>query len=113
MKKLIFLFAVLFIGYGSFAQQQKTNHKEHQTKDCFMMENGQMVMMKNGQTMPMHADTTLSNGTTVMMDGTLKMKDGKTRQLKADECVYMDGKVGHMKTKSENKSGGQKSKSGM
>jgi len=108
MKKLLFLFALLLITYGSFAQAEKTKSEQktaqhHQQKDCVAMENGKMMVMKDGQSMEMNQDMTMSNGATVMTDGTVKMKNGTTHKLKDGECVYMNGKMGHMKMKSENK----------
>jgi len=39
----------------------------------------------------------MSNGTVCMMDGTCKMKDGKTMMMKEGETCDMDGKMGKMK----------------
>ena len=109
MKKLFVVIAAFFLTTGLFAQNtqdKKTDNQEHsekmakgdmKMKDCVMMENGKMMVMKNGQDMAMDQDMTMKNGTMVMKDGTVKMKDGKTSMLKDGECVYMDGHMSKMK----------------
>jgi len=47
--------------------------------------------------MTMDKDMTLSNGTKVMMDGTMKSKDGKTMMMKEGDIMYMNGEMTHMK----------------
>lgn len=104
MKQLIILLAVFLASHSVFAQQktnEKTDHKMHsmsgKMKDCVMMENGKMMMMKAGTSMAMTQDMTMTNGTMVMMDGTVKHKDGTTAMLKDGQCIYMNGKMGSMK----------------
>ena len=46
---------------------------------------------------PLDKDMTMSNGTMVMMDGTVKMKDGKTMMMKEGDKMTMDGKMTKMK----------------
>ena len=67
-------------------------------KDGVMMKDGKMMMMKDGKTMMMDKDMTMSNGTMVMMDGTVKMKDGKTMMMKNGQMMGMDGMM-HSKMK--------------
>lgn len=50
-------------------------------------------MMKDGKTMAMDNDATMTNGTMVMADGSVKMKDGKTMMMKEGDCMDMDGKM--------------------
>ena len=66
-------------------------------KDCVMMKDGKMMVMKNGQTIGMDKDMTMSNGTMVMKDGSVKMKDGTTMMMKEGDCIYMNGKMSKMK----------------
>ena len=40
---------------------------------------------------------TLSNGTKVMKNGTMKTKDGKTMTMKEGDVIYMDGTMGTMR----------------
>ena len=95
----MFLLAAFFCTAATFAQDTSTaNHKMHSgkmkmMKDCVMMEDGKMMVMKGGKTMAMEQDMTMTNGTVVMSDGSLKMQDGTTKKLNNGDCVYMDGKV--------------------
>ncbi len=61
--------------------------------DGVMMKHGKMMVMKDGKTMKMTEDMTMSDGTMVMKDGMVKMKDGKTMKMKNGEMVMMDGKM--------------------
>ena len=100
MKKLtILLLAAVLCTTATFAQDTSmTSHKMHSgkmkgMKDCVMMEDGKMMVMKGGKTMAMDKDISLTNGSTVMSDGTVKMQDGTTKKLMDGDCVYMDGKM--------------------
>lgn len=110
MKKLVVVMVACTLCSGLFAQNTDKDQKmdkmdqsgkmakgHMKMKDCVMMDDGKMMVMKGGQTMAMDEDMTMKNGTMVMKDGTVKMKDGKTTMLKDGECVYMDGKMSKMK----------------
>jgi len=106
MKKLFIFLLISFLGVGLHAQDKmKTKMAgSHHMKDCVMMENGKMTVMKGGKTMDMDQDMTMTNGTVVMKDGTVKTKAGKTMMLKDGDCVMMNGSVTHAKMKSKGKS---------
>lgn len=102
MKKIIILAICCFIGFGAFAQTEKKMDKmEHmdKMKDCIMKKDGKVMQMKDGKTMELTETATLSNGTMVMADGSIKMKDGKMSMLKEGESIDMDGKMKMMKKK--------------
>jgi hypothetical protein len=105
MKKLIGLFAFTAITLCSFAQDstkmQDTSMStgKQMKKDCVMMKDGQVMSMKDGQKMKLDQTMTLTNGTTIAPDGTIKWPNGKTAMLKEGQCIYMDGKMGKMKDK--------------
>jgi hypothetical protein len=107
MKKLFIILFISLIGISVHAQEKMKEksgkHSMHAMKDCVMMENGKLSVMKGGKTMDMSQDMTMSNGTVVMTDGTVKMKSGKTMMLKNGDCVYMNGSVTHSKMKSKEK----------
>ena len=67
-------------------------------RDAVIMKDGKMMHMKAGKTMTMKKDMTFPNGNMVMMDGTMKMKDGSSHMLKEGDCVMMDGKMKGMST---------------
>ena len=63
-------------------------------KDGIMMKDGKMTMMQDGKEISrMDRETTLSNGSRVMMKGKLVTKDGKEMQMTEGQMVMMDGKM--------------------
>jgi hypothetical protein len=93
-----FLLACFLISFAHAQEKKmdKMNSKmgmKHKMKDCVMMEDGKMMVMKGGENMAMDQDMTMTNGTMVMTDGTVKMKSGKTTKLKNGDCVMMNGMV--------------------
>lgn len=62
-------------------------------QDMVMMKSGTMMMVRNGEITPMDMVMTLSNGTRVMMDGTVEMADGTTRRLMEGEAMTLDGEM--------------------
>jgi hypothetical protein len=59
-----------------------------------MMKDGKMMMMMDGKASgPMDHDITMSDGTKVMKDGMVKMKDGKEMHMKEGQIMMMDGKM--------------------
>ena len=58
------------------------------------MKDGKMTRMQDGNEIGrMDCETTMSNGTKVMMNGKMMMKGGKEMQLKEGQTVMMDGKM--------------------
>lgn len=66
-------------------------------KNCMMMKDGKMMQSMDGKTMMMEKTVTLANGTMVMTDGMVKMKDGKSMKLKEGECIDENGMITKMK----------------
>ncbi len=62
-------------------------------KDHILMDDGKLLVMKDGKVVPMDRDMALENGTKVMLDGTLVMSDGNTLKLGEDDMIFMDGKL--------------------
>ena len=106
MKKLFLLPFILLLAIGINAQstsKTKSHKSGSMSKECVMMQDGKMMTMKNGQSMPMDHDMTMKNGSIVMTDGTVKTKDGKTMTLKDGDYVWMSGAVTHKKMKGNTK----------
>ena len=60
--------------------------------DGVMMHDGKMMIMKAGHpATAMDHEVTMSDGTMVEIDGTVKSKDGKTFHLHDGEMIMMDG----------------------
>lgn len=108
MKKVLILALAFACTAGAVSAQDSLGHKmhkmgDHKMKDCVMMKDGKVMVMKDGQKSELTDDMTLSNGTTVMKDGTVKTSDGQTMMLKDGDWVGMDGKMGKMgRMKKEN-----------
>ena len=105
MKKLLMIAFAFTLTAGVIAQTKmggmKKSHRKgamhhNMMKDCCMMKDGEMMMMKNGKCVKMEHDMTMKNGTICKADGSCTMKDGKTMTMKDGECMYMDGKMGKM-----------------
>jgi hypothetical protein len=63
-------------------------------KDGVMMKDGKMTRMQDGKEIGrMDRETTMSNGTKVMMNGKMMMKGGKEMQMKEGQMVMLDGKM--------------------
>jgi hypothetical protein len=110
MKKMFLLIAVFTLSTAMLHAQEKMeksktkmqhNGMAHKMKDCVMMKDGKMMVMKDGSTTDMSEDMTLGNGATVMTDGTVKMKNGKTMKMKDGDAMSMNGKMEKMKMKSK------------
>ncbi|HLL44957.1 MAG TPA: DUF6799 domain-containing protein, partial [Segetibacter sp.] len=69
MKKLLILVTAFTLSAGVFAQDKtekmdkKMDHNMGMMKDCIMMEDGKMMVMKGGSTMAMDKEMTMKNGT--------------------------------------------------
>ena len=85
MKKVMSTLLMVFFTGLAMAQTGKM-------KDCIMMKNDSMMVMKGGKSMMMMHDSTVSHGTVVMKNGMVKMKDGSTHMMKNGEYIK-DGKV--------------------
>jgi len=70
-----------------------------------MLQNGKMMVVKNGKTTSLDRDMTLSNGTHITKDGACTKKDGTKMTMKEGEHMDMSGNMLSMKT--NNKSGNQ------
>ena len=64
-------------------------------KDHLMMQGGKMATIKEGKAMPMEDEMTLSDGTKVMTNGNVIMKNGEKAMLANGDMITMDGKIIH------------------
>jgi len=63
-------------------------------KDSIMMKDGKIWRLHDGKEIGrMDRETTMSNGTRVMMNGKIVMKDGKESQLQEGQSMMLDGKM--------------------
>jgi thioredoxin 1 len=60
-------------------------------EDAVMMKSGKMMMRKDGSVTMMEEETTLDDGTKVMMDGKIMKPDGMVMKLEEGMMMEMDG----------------------
>lgn len=94
MKKAMLVLAALAFSFGTYAQDGKMPKKDH-----VMMKDGKMWVMKDGKTMTMTKDMTMSDGTMVSTNGTVTMKDGSTKMMVNGDGMMMDGMMMDHSTK--------------
>ncbi|HEY9343290.1 MAG TPA: DUF6799 domain-containing protein [Hanamia sp.] len=100
MKKLLLSVFAIGLSLGVFAQDTQSQNKWKDHEGIFM-KNGKVMVIKDGQKTQLLQDTTLSNGTTIMVDGTVKSSNGTTTMLKDGEFVNSDGTISEKKWKKD------------
>ncbi|HLF74387.1 MAG TPA: DUF6799 domain-containing protein [Anaerolineales bacterium] len=65
-------------------------------KDMILMQDGKMMMRRNGLTAPMQDDMALFDGMRVRMDGIVMMTDGNARMMMDGEGLTMDGRIANL-----------------
>jgi len=115
MKKLILVFVAVAITAGAYAQPDSLNRKmnlqdnrqyqnvqnnpvDKSLADGYVMQNGKIMQVKNGQTTLLERDITMSNGTKITGDGTCIKKDGSKMKFKEGQHMDMSGNMGPLKT---------------
>lgn len=87
MKKIFFTITALIISCGVFAQTESLNTKanpdktveqQHRHPNGYMMKDGKLMLVKDGNLTLVQKDITLSNGTIISADGTY-LEKGKTK----------------------------------
>jgi hypothetical protein len=59
--------------------------------DMVMMQNGKVMVTRNGETMPMEEELTMADGTKIMPNGQLLMNDGTARMMEEGETMMLQG----------------------
>lgn len=67
--------------------------ESNQMKDCVMMKDGKLHLMKGTSITGLDKNLTLANGTVIKTDGTVKAADGTEMTLKEGEAIDMEGKL--------------------
>ena len=58
--------------------------------DQVTMKDGKMIVVRNGETMPLREELTMSDGTRVMPNGQVLMTDGTVRMMREGETMTID-----------------------
>ena len=93
MNKYFVVFMAMFLLGGHAFANAGMSGEGHRKKDCVMMKDGKMFVLKDGQKTMMDANITMPNGTMVMKDGTLMMKDGSTKMMNEGDSMDKDGNM--------------------
>jgi hypothetical protein len=91
--KIILGIAIFIRVFGIQLLNGKEVRNVETKEDVVMMKKGTMMLVRNGEMMPMDMVMTLSNGTRVAMDGTITMPDGTSRMMMDGEAMTMDGEM--------------------
>lgn len=126
MKKLILSSFLVGICFISFAQVDSSLYKKNQNKEkmyddkvepqigrqpdqtdtlntkcAVSMVNGKVMITTDGKLEPVNKEVRTANGNVVMPDGTIKMADGNTFQMKNGDCLDISGKMVAIKNSSK------------
>jgi|SRR6185436_2727153 len=109
MKKIILTLTTIVLSAIAYAQTDSVNRTNqnntvksghdmtHQqmdkSQDGYSMQNGKMMMSKNGKMTEMEKEMTFSDGSVLKNDGTIIRKDGTKLMIKDGEYVDLTGKV--------------------
>lgn len=55
------------------------------------LQGGQVMLVKDGKATKLEKDKTLTDGTVVMTNGSVKKTDGTSIQMKEGDRIYLDG----------------------
>lgn len=96
MKKL--LMCLLFAGSLTTVVTAQTTgapktHNLQQQKDYVLLKDGKAHLVKGGNITPIESDMTLTNGTVISPNGSVKSAEGTTVLLKEGEKIDLDGKL--------------------
>lgn len=82
------------LNYGQYNDQQLDSNREYRNvKDGFVMQGGQLKLVRNGSLFLLNSPVTLKNGAIVMTDGIIKMGNGSTPLLRTEDFIDMDGNI--------------------
>jgi len=100
MKKIFFTIAAMIISCSVFAQTDseskkadpdKTVQKQYRHANGYMMKDGKLMMVKDGNMTLVQKDITLSNGTVIMADGSYMEKGKSKTKFKDGQQLDMNG----------------------
>ena len=79
---------------NSGSNQNQNNHTmNNSSSDGYRLQNGKVMMSKNGQMTAMDKEMTFSDGSRLRSDGTIMRKDGSRLIIKDGEYVDLTGKL--------------------
>lgn len=97
MKRILLTAAILCAAYFVSAQTkpdslpQAATEKKLEKGGYITLQGGQLMLVKDNKAEKMDKDKTLTDGTVVMVNGTVKKPDGTLLQMKEGDRIYLDG----------------------
>lgn len=83
-----------YADYRDTAAHQLDSNKEYSRLWAgFVMLDGQLKSVRNGDVYPQNSPVTLKNGAIIMTDGIIQMSNGSTPLLKNEDYIDMDGNI--------------------
>lgn len=64
---------------------------DNMSQDHIVMQDGRVMLLRNGERMPMEEEVQLPDGTRVGVDGTVMMPDGTMRMMDEGETILLQG----------------------
>lgn len=97
----------MLLGYGAFAQTETDSKMQNPTTaqqtgrhpNGYILKDGKVMMVKDGNMSLIQKDITLSNGTVIMADGSYMEKGKSKMRLKDGDHIGMDGSIHSNATK--------------
>jgi hypothetical protein len=77
--------------YVSYSLDSNEEYKS--LREGFVMQGGQVKLVRRGNLYPLMSPVTLKNGSIVMPDGIIQMTNGNTPILKEEDFIDMDGNI--------------------
>ncbi len=74
-------------------ERMNASYREQNTRDGYFMRNGKVMSFRNGNMTELTTETTLDNGTRIMADGTVIMKDGTRSRIGEKQWMSHDGRT--------------------
>lgn len=101
MKKVVIALVICVLSTGAFAEGfipeqtavAATQYSISQAKDGYLMQDGKMYVVKNGEAAQMAENVTLENGTVVTTEGKVTPKEGEAVTLKDGQYVDLQGNI--------------------
>lgn len=95
MKRSIILSVCILVAIGAFAQTAKPH--DETAWDYIMMKHGKLIEVEHDRRIPVKADITLVNLTTIHPNGVINVSSGRTKTLKEGQYITMDGRIRNLK----------------
>jgi hypothetical protein len=95
MKRSIILSVCSLLAIGASAQTVKPH--DETAWDYIMMKHGKLIEVEHDHRIPVKANITLVNLSTIHPNGVINVSSGRTKRLKEGQYITMDGRIRYLK----------------